>query len=324
MELRHILQGRQLNMTGGFGYLDGQIEFKLPSPSEADVKHNNGYFYSQINVPENMIFTLGISIDEYNDLTVNRKQVNPKAGLIWNLTPSSVLRAAVFRTLKRTLISSQTIEPTQVAGFNQFFDDVNGTDAWRFGIGFDQKLTRNLFAGGEISRRDLTVPVTSVDPELGVVGTEDFDAKDTFAQAYLYWTPTDRFAVSAEYRYERLVRDLEASREALAEVTTHKIPLQVGFFHPSGLFARTRATFVDQSGRFEKVGTVGRGEVTPGNDRFWVADMAIGYRFPERRGLVALEVRNLFDHRFNFQDVDPSDPTVIRERTILGRLVLRF
>jgi hypothetical protein len=44
-------------------------------------------------------------------------------------SPGTTLRAAAFRVLKRTLITDQTLEPTQVAGFNQFFDDANLTEA---------------------------------------------------------------------------------------------------------------------------------------------------------------------------------------------------
>ena len=37
------------------------------------------------------------------------------------------LRFAWFETVKPALIANQTLEPTQVAGFNQLFDDTNGT-----------------------------------------------------------------------------------------------------------------------------------------------------------------------------------------------------
>ena len=57
------------------------------------------------------------------------------------------MRAAAFRVLKRTLITDQTLEPTQVAGFNQFFDDLNGTEAWRYGGAIDQKFTDTIFGG---------------------------------------------------------------------------------------------------------------------------------------------------------------------------------
>ena len=68
------------------------------------------------------------------------------------------MRAAAFRVLKRTLITQQTLEPTQVAGFNQFFDDFNLTEAWRYGGAIDQKFTKDLFGGVEFSKRDLKVP----------------------------------------------------------------------------------------------------------------------------------------------------------------------
>ena len=52
----------------------------------------------------------------------------------WNLKPGTTLRAAGFRTLKRTLVTDQTLEPTQVAGFNQFFDDPSATESEVFGL----------------------------------------------------------------------------------------------------------------------------------------------------------------------------------------------
>jgi hypothetical protein len=63
-----------------------------------------------------------------------------------------------------------------------------------------------------------------------------------------------------------------------------------------------------------------------------VANAAVGYRFPKRAGVVALEVRNLFDQGFQFQDIDfdRSDPTappqrtIFPERSVFVRLALRF
>ena len=71
------------------------------------------------------------------------------------------------------------------------------------------------------------------------------------------------------------------------------------------------------------------GELESDGDQFWVADATIGYRLPDRYGLIALEARNLFDERFKFQDFDFDriDQTTLPirmiapERTILGRLI---
>ena len=58
-----------------------------------------------------------------------KNQANPKVGATWSLKSGTTLRAAWFKTLKRTLITDQTLEPTQVAGFNQFFDDPSATQS---------------------------------------------------------------------------------------------------------------------------------------------------------------------------------------------------
>ena len=95
-------------------------------------------------------------------------------GIRW---PGTTARAAVFRVLKRTLIADQTLEPTQVAGFNQFFDDVNLTESWRYGVALDQKFTGHLFGGFEFSKRDLTVPFVRLDeiPEHPANNEADWD-----------------------------------------------------------------------------------------------------------------------------------------------------
>jgi outer membrane receptor for monomeric catechols len=48
----------------------------------------------------------------------------------------------------------------------------------------------------------------------------------------------------------------------------------------------------------------------PGADRFWVIDASVGYRIPRRVGRFALEIKNLFDKEFSFQDTDPANPVV--------------
>ena len=56
------------------------------------------------------------------------KEGSSKVGFRWNLTDRIQLRGAAFQTVKRALSVDQTIEPTEVAGFNQLFDDINGTN----------------------------------------------------------------------------------------------------------------------------------------------------------------------------------------------------
>jgi hypothetical protein len=314
------------------GYFDSDEEevttltmfppFPLPPMSvttteEYDIRHTNIYIYPQINYPKNVTWTLGASADFFNGAFVDRDQFNPKFGLIWNPLPSTTLRGAAFRVLKRTLISNQTIEPTQVAGFNQFFDDIDGTDMWRYGIGIDQKFSPALFGGVEFSRKEMDVPFISL--ESGQVRRTD--EEEDLARAYIYWTPLSCLALNAEYQYERFERDPESpGEEAIVEVETHRFPLGISYFHPSGFSAGLRATYIDQKGDFVDP----MGEIVPGDDQFWVFDASVGYRLPKRYGLITIEVKNLFDEEFEFQDMEFRNPVISPERLILARLTLSF
>jgi hypothetical protein len=198
---------------------------------KTNILHTNMYVYSQLNYLQNVTATLGMSADFFEGVFVDHQQVNPKLGVTWTPFPRTTLRAAAFRALKRSVISDQTIEPTQVAGFNQFFDDVDGTDSWRYGIGVDQKFSANVYAGTEFSKRDLEgVPFLQITSAGEAV--REVDWKEYFGRAYLYWTPHAWLAVSTEYQFERFERAKEFGL-GIREVDTHRVPLGVSFFHPS-------------------------------------------------------------------------------------------
>jgi outer membrane receptor protein involved in Fe transport len=154
-ELQHLFRSQYVNTVagGGYFYIDQDIdtlsEFYWPTisppnllfppaPGEVDfeIDHYNVYLYSYINLPLDATLTAGASGDFFdaNDKTVGNQDIdedefNPKFGITWNPFASTTLRGAAFRTFKRTLVTDQTLEPTQVAGFNQFFDEGNATKA---------------------------------------------------------------------------------------------------------------------------------------------------------------------------------------------------
>ena len=315
------------------GLIDGIPIFVDQSQSslDYDIHHWNAYAYTYTTFPQNVIWTLGLSADWWNDTNsdLRRDQVNPKAGVIWNPTSSTTLRAAAFRAMKRTMISYQTIEPTQVAGFNQFFDEPAGTDYWRYGIGLDQKILSNLFAGAEGSKRDLTVP-WSVSTGTGAYEHSETSWEEQLARVYLYWALHPMFALTAEYRYERFKRNPDfPGVESFHTVDTHRVPLGVNFYHPSGLIAQFRATYVYQDGDFidwNKTWTTPpfTNQYSTWSDNFWVCDALLGYRLPKRFGLISIEAKNIFNQGFNFQDTDPANPSITPDRLIVGRITLNF
>ena len=138
---RNICFVRNTCLTSGVGHfsidaterrtLDFQsITIPLPSPlppmviparrilqeENADIQHTNLYLYSYIKLVPNVTFTVGASGDITSGDSPsfkNHSQFNPKFGVTWNPFASTTVRGAVFRTLKKTLITDQTLEPSR-------------------------------------------------------------------------------------------------------------------------------------------------------------------------------------------------------------------
>ena len=330
-EAQHLFRSRKINLTTGFGYfdIDGRIDETLvfdplifPPPdnvfeqtTSTDLKHLNLYAYSYIKPIEQFTVIAGASGDflEGDSPDVGEQdQFNPKLGMIWKPAPGTTLRASAFRVMKRTLITDQTLEPTQVAGFNQFYDDFNGTRAWRYGGAIDQKFTNGLFGGAEFGKRDL---------EVRFIGDEDAaeiqDVNEHLVRAYFLATPHPRLAFRAEYLFERI----ESEGQSIfipVNVDTHRLPLAIGYFHPSGFGASLTATYFNQEGEFV---TIPDGPVS---DEFWTVDVSVNYRLPKRYGFLAVGATNLFDENFNYFEIDVRNPTIQPTRRVYARVTLAF
>jgi hypothetical protein len=213
--------------------------------------------------------------------------------------------------LKRFFVTNQTLEPTQLAGFNQFFDELDGTDSTRYGVGVDQQFSRDLYGGFELSWRELTRNLSK--------GAEDQDER--LYRGYLNWAPHSTVALSAEYQYEEFERGtVKGGFSGLPELRTHYLPLRLSYFLPSGFFAKVGGTYVHQEATQNDSSTSG--------ERFLVADASVGYRLPKRYGLVSLNVSNLFDERFSYQnsfDVgEQRAPRFQPSRAVLFRINLWY
>ena len=100
------------------------------------------------------------------------------------------------------------------------------------------------------------------------------------------------------------------------------------YFDPSGFFAGLGVTFVRQDlDRSQNNAT----EFGEGDSNFGLVDAQVGYRLPKRFGIVTLQVSNLLDKSFDYQDDSyresqdsPSVGPYIPERQILLQLKLSW
>jgi tetratricopeptide (TPR) repeat protein len=340
-ELQHLFRSTHFNLTTGIGYVDVDDEVKqllifgppfipgppltpptieVPGSTDLGLKHGNAYGYFNVDLVDNMTLTIGASYDRVDSEYLNevKKQFNPKVGITWNPLPQTTVRAAAFRTLNRTLVTQQTLEPTQVAGFNQFFDDFDLTTSRRYGLAVDQKFSTSLYGGLEFSRRESKVPYLDFTADAATPPTKETDWDEDMVRSYLYWTPHEWLALRVEYMFERLERE-EPSFGAI-DSKTHKVPMGVSFFHPSGVGASFTASYYSQDGKFG--GYYATDPIEKGESDFWLVDLALNYRLPKRYGIVSVGATNLFDKEFQFFDSDLNNASIQPGRTIFGAVTI--
>jgi hypothetical protein len=341
-ELSYLGQTDWGDLVAGAGYRkrDDSTRATFAGVSTRESTHPafaSGYLYSHIDVLRQLRLTLGASADHLDGTTnaEDKEQLNPKFGLDWRPAPGTSLRGAVFRTLQRPVISQEnvdpTLEPTQVAGFNQFFLASEGTDAWTYGAAVDQKFRPDLYAGAELALRDLDALVIDVEDSAPTIVKRDWDERE--GHAYLYWAATERVVLSAEYLYEWFDRENGSGAVGEGQFTrlkSQRFPFTARVFHPSGFWAGATATYLSQDGDYlvpagppPPVGPPPLKEVSE-DAQTWVFDASIGYRLPKRYGLISLDVRNVFDKSFNYQDTDPGNPQITPERRVFVRATLSF
>ena len=323
-EGQYIYGSDLLNLTAGFGYSDVDRNLEGLGLNKQQITEAGGYLYGNLNFPDPVIWTAGVSYDRYKHNPKEVDKINPKLGAQWKLTDDLLLRGAVFRIVKPALINNQTLEPTQIAGFNQFFDDTNGAASWRYGVGLDHRLSSKLFVGGEATWREISEPLffnRATEQRL-----EHLDEQTH--RTYAHWLPIPELALSAEFVYDKFSAERGKVLTGLAgfpeRLVTYSVPFGARYFHPSGFFAAAGAAYVNQD--------VDRAEGFPdGTEDFFLVDAAVGYRLPKRFGIVSLSVYNMFDKGFKYMDdsfrefqVQPLVGPYIPERQILARLTLNW
>ncbi|GJL75003.1 MAG: hypothetical protein NMNS02_11090 [Nitrosomonas sp.] len=356
IEAQYLLRNRIFNLIGGTSFyrinvdnFDGFNGNQLLSRRPNFVRESIiGHVYTYFNNIPNFNWTLGLSyysLREGRGFDVDR--VNPKFGLQVDITEFFRLRAAWFETVKTALVANQTLEPTQVAGFNQFFDDVNGTQSQRKGIGLDFDFSRfvansnNVIYGGiEYSERKLKTPgfypgVTSFFPIQPL--PEPFslrfiqEQKENVFRTYLYWLPHQNLAFRGEFQYEKFFRENDnLGPNDPSQIETLSSPLSLSYYNSSGVSASLTATFIRQNlKRFPVEEGIPVTPIKAGISNFFLLDTVFSYRFPARRGMFSIEIKNLLDKNFYYRNSyfhisEQVGPRYMPERTFFARVTLNF
>jgi len=275
-----------------------------------------------------------------SDLTFDDTRLSPKIGATATFGSGTTLRASVFSRMAAGIGRLQTLEPTQVSGFNQFYEDVGGARSWNYGVGLDQRIAKVLFVGASWLKRDSRIPEVSCtnpnpfsncdhpDPAdpfyTGEATLVDRKSKDDIAAAYLNVLVGKRVAASVDWNLDRRsfnTTTLSPIGSFQDFMKTNRYRPQVRVFLPAGFFTSVSGTYHTQRvDQFEDQSSATRREV---NARFWTLDASVGWRLPRRLGSIAIEGTNVTDREIDFYEQSLQE-NVIPARRILVRADFAF
>ena len=335
-EVQYLFNSGAGQVISGAGYINQEERFPLSDGAIVRTQGANGYAYGQWTALPSLVLSAGFA-GEWFKLTnpffpnaIERNVVSPKLGVVWSPVSGTTVRAAAFQAVRRPFVASQTIEPTQIAGFNQFFTgferfygDIEGTISKRVGLAIDQSVSRTAFLGIEVATRKLAVP--------SIIADRDFTWREATAHAYLYKAfparsaflpPNLSVATTLEIDFERIERpQILTGPEGIMSLNTLMVPMGVKLFGNEGTTFGTSLTYVRQEGDF----SIDEGlPVFNKNDAAWITDIFVESRFPRRLGALALGVRNLFNQSLDLVETDPFNPRVATRRFYYLKATVTF
>jgi outer membrane receptor protein involved in Fe transport len=235
------------------------------------------------------------------------EKINPRLGIVWKPAPMDTLRAAAFRYLLPVI--SARLDPTIVAGVPMLRDDREGTLESGLNLVWEREW-EDGFLSSDLFFREREL---SVDDGSGNDPAELETIRDRRHGLELKWNQLiwRGAGLAAGYRYldtsDRLSPQM-GRREHLASIELR---------------------YQDPRGFFGGLGQIYRHIRSEDEDRpredIFVTDLSVGYRFPGRRGTLALRVGNLFDEKYNWV-TDPFDVSTGRtpRREIFATLSVNF
>jgi tetratricopeptide (TPR) repeat protein len=318
-ELQHVFRTPSLSVVSGASYFQGKTsENVFGTAIDSRPEHLNAYAYATYALVSDKLYgEVGLSYDHLKSRdSGDEHRVNPKLGLIWHPGVETTVRAAFFRVVKRKINADAGLEPTQVAGFDQYYDDNNGSKSSGGALAADFKPYATMRAGVSLSRRNVDVPLIT-----GAESVEFSGYREREGGAYVHWTLGKVATLGVRIRHSRYVRTEDSvGDEGFSIVDTTQVPVSLNVFGPRGLWSSLVVTHVNQHGRFNDENF----NLVDGASRFRVVNAAVGYRFAQRRGIASIEAANLFDKSFRFQDIGLEGAQFSPRRTLRLRLSLNL
>jgi hypothetical protein len=373
-EFQHLYETERQSVIAGVRYQNESMQtantmvatpltmLSLAQPYlPSETSHFNrlsAYGYYQLKLGDSLKLTGGATYDyEHFPLNIGspplsnqedeRGRLSPKFGLDWTPGDGTRVRATFTQSMGGLINdSSTTIEPSEIAGFNQSFRSLIPQSAGfgtppallfeTCGLGVDHKFPTGTYLDVEgqmlTSHGNQLIGAWTGTPALALNDlnqTQYFQEKDAFASV----SQLIGKEVSVGARYTLTAVDVTADDTSPAtpgatyvqnheNSTLNEFSLFGNYYVPCGFFSQLQGNWWIQHNAFNYYSSTGAPLSEPGAD-FWQFNLYAGYRFPRRHIEMAIGLVNMFNTGYN---VDPVTYFLeqARTRTLMASLKFNF
>jgi outer membrane receptor protein involved in Fe transport len=268
------------------------------------------YLLDYWHLTSNLILELGVTHEAAKTPNegVGRTQYmarwNPRIGINYSITPNQVVRLGAYTSINPHPAFQPSLIPAEVAGVPYQVNAFDGADVREIGLSWEAQWFPKTFTSLRAGALRVSNPVYPAETGPSIYLTwEQYYANVIFNQIL---GPYLGLQLGAFYRR------LDSKYVGAIDFNTLDTVAKLVFWHKSGIRAYLASGLAYQKP----------------DDRhyslFGVANAGVGYEFPQKRGLIFLNVQNIFNRHFTYL-LEPIrlDP-IYASRRITLKLALYF
>lgn len=281
------------------------------------------YSYNTLHVASWLDLTGGVTYEDVEfqstsepplfEETTSLSRWSPKVGILADPIDNLLIRASYTESIiNGDGLFDGSLEPTLVGGLNQTFPgiiDAGKSEVYAFGLDF--KIPGWTYIGAEHSRGeskqrtsdaayvflfDFAEPLIFEETQVEFSGLE-IDVDQDLYTGYFYQVLTDRLVSTNTLQMYDV--SFSGQTQFTGEFTGDRnrekgknASLGLHYFFDNGFIGRVR-------GNWRDIELTDEGSDFISGANFWTASTALGYRFPDRKGYVELQLNNLLDEQKN-------------------------
>lgn len=295
--------------------------------SQKDIDHKKGYLYAIINATDKLTVEPGLSYDKFSENSLQVEAWSPKLAAVYYPTQNLRLHAAAFKELKRDLVAKQTIEPTNLLGANQIYDEDSGAKSENINASLDYQIAPESSVGVLVEHRKVELPLSDAEDDSNTLYR---DAEQSNLMAYWTYRGPNNLALSLSPSQEKFDSTLvSATPNQLTAGKTRIIPIKASYFINERWTFEWQETYAWQKIDFTKGTLLDDGITTlisnhSNSTQAWFGDISLSYKLPKRTGEWQLGVQNITDQHTEILNSKQDFLRFYPSRFVYSRIQLSF